>query len=395
MSETQNKKITVAVVGLASRGLSFSSTFHNDPRSELIAVCDIKEKNLDIIKKDPVLGKKVSLYNNIDELLQKESPDLVCISASDFAHHELAVKTLEAGCNIFLEKPMAQTIEDCDDIIRAWKKAGTIFFIGFELRFCTLFQQMKSIINRGKIGEVVMCHAMDSVSVGGQFFFHRYFRKKEKGRSLLLQKGTHSIDLVNWMIGSDPKRVYAVGGLKVFGQKEPASLMCHECSKKDTCKYFISRDKFTYDFGKSVSVDDFCVYGKDVDMDDHSLVTIEYENGAKAVYTECHFTPDYIREFTFIGTEGKMYGLYSRYGFKITLQRRFSEKVEVYRPKVTEGSHGGGDKRMFENIFNVISSKEKSSTDIKAGRDSAAIAICAEKSIKEGVPAEVPKCPYL
>jgi predicted dehydrogenase len=59
---------------------------------------------------------------------------------------------LKAGYDTLLEKPMAQTIKECDAMIAAWKKSGAVFMVGLELRYCTLCQEMKAILERGEIG---------------------------------------------------------------------------------------------------------------------------------------------------------------------------------------------------------------------------------------------------
>lgn len=82
------------------------------------------------------------------------------------------------------------------------------------------------------------------------------------------------------------------------------------------------------------------MYAEEVDVEDNSLVTIDYDNGARVVYCECHFTPEYTREFTFTGTKGKMVAFYNKeQEFVITVTRRHSKERAVYHPPKVPGGH--------------------------------------------------------
>lgn len=79
---------------------------------------------------------------------------------------------------------------------------------------------MKKILNRGDIGEVRIAYAVDNVSVGGNYYFHDRQRRADYIVSLVLEKGTHTLDLMNWFIDAQPLKVYAEGGRDVFGGQE-------------------------------------------------------------------------------------------------------------------------------------------------------------------------------
>jgi len=77
---------------------------------------------------------------------------------------------------------------------------------------------MRELVDEGRIGEIIMGQALDNVSVGGQYFYHNDMRRKDYVRSLLLQKGTHTIDLLNWFMGGNTVKVYATGGTDFYGR---------------------------------------------------------------------------------------------------------------------------------------------------------------------------------
>jgi len=333
----------------------------------------------------------VPTYDNLDEMLADPEVEAVVVATPDHAHSENAVAALSAGKHVFLEKPMAQTISDCDAIMHAWQRAQTTLLVGLELRYCSLCQEMRKIIDRGDIGEIKCGYAVDNVSVGGQYYYHGRRRRKDYIVGLMLEKGTHSLDLVNWYVGSRPVRVFAEGGLDVFGGDEPNDKRCRDCERKCTCPYFIDHERFKMDYGVVIPVEDKCVWAEECEVDDNCLVTVRYENGAKMSYLECHFTPDYTREFTFIGDKGRLYGFYNNeQEFRIVVTYRHSDKVDEYFPPRIPGGHGGGDPRIQEEFLDRVLAGEPSMSGALDARNSAAIAIAAAESIETGMPAHIP-----
>ncbi|MCX7804826.1 MAG: Gfo/Idh/MocA family oxidoreductase, partial [Planctomycetota bacterium] len=207
------KTIRTAVVGLGPRGLFFARMYDrpSHPGFELRAVCDIDPKALYRARR--VLGDKVAYFRGVGEMLAAKAPVDAVIVATDDPHHvEPTVAALRAGKHVMVEKPLCQTVEDARLIVSEARRARGIFMIGFELRECVVFLKMRRLLDEGRIGDVRIGHAFDNVSVGGNYFFHSARKRKAHYRSLLLQKATHSLDLLNWFMGSVPAKVYATGG---------------------------------------------------------------------------------------------------------------------------------------------------------------------------------------
>lgn len=388
-------KFSMGVIGMNGRGRYFCRQSIQDlQNSYLTCVCEIVPERLQAALED--LDPSVAGYTDVDEFLKHPDLDAVFVAASDKAHTVLAKKVLAAKKHLYLEKPMAQSIADCDSIIDAWEGSNTVFYVGLELRYCTLFRDMKEIISRGDIGEIKIATVVDNVSVGGNYYFHGPKRKKEYIKSLILEKGTHSLDIANWLIDDSPRRVYASGGLDVFGGNEPEFKRCDDCDEKGTCPYY--RDmNFRIDFGgKDDMHNDYCVYSKACDVSDNSLVIVDYERGARLSYMECHFTPEYTREFTFVGDKGKLTGFYNNeQDFKIMVWKRFEKEPTYYYPEKVTGvgvsAHGGGDYGILKSFSSYVHAGESCMIGIKGARDSAAIACAAFESEETGMPVMIPK----
>ena len=211
---------------------------------------------------------------------------------------------------------------------------------------------------------------------------------------MLLQKATHSIDIINWMIDSKPVSVYALGGLDVFGGKESNEKRCADCDRKKSCTEFIDANNYHSDYlsGKPFVIEDKCVFAKEIDIMDNESLLIKYENGAKASFVECNFTPDYKREFSFIGDKGRLdffefytYSGIGNHSHEIRISKRHSSGSIVNHVQLRDGGHGGGDPAMMEEFIEVLSGKKKKPlADGMTGVTSTAIAAAAEKSICSG-----------
>ncbi|MBP1991864.1 Gfo/Idh/MocA family protein [Paenibacillus eucommiae] len=383
------RKVGIGILGTGSRGVYFGGHyFSKHPDCELVGLCDVRQESLEFARSQ--LGD-IPATTSIDEFWQYPNMDAVVICSNDHAHAENAIAALAAGKHVYLEKPMAQTIEDCDRIIEAAAQSGCVVMVGLELRYCSLMVDMKRIIASGEIGEIKIGTVTDNVSVGGQYYYHGARRRKDYVKSLILEKGTHSLDLTNWLLDASPVKVYCSGGLNVFGGSAPNDKRCRDCSDSDTCEYYVDNvTGYRMDYGDVRLNNDLCVYAEECDVHDNALVLIDYDNGSRISYMECHFTPEYTREFMFVGTKGKIWGFYNNeQDFKIRVLKRHTEEELIYFPEKKSGGHGGGDTGIVNEFVDLVKRGEPIFKGIKGARDSAAIAIAANESSETGLPVSI------
>lgn len=383
-------RMRVAVSGLGSRGRYLAREFARHPQTQLVALCDCDEMALEAARRN--LGTEAALYTDLETLCKEQAFEIGVVASWDPAHRDNAVTFLQHNKHVYLEKPMAQSIADCDAILRAWEASTGTLLVGLELRYCTLCQEIRRLLDAGEIGAVKLASAVDNVSVGGQYYYHNNRRRKSFIRSLMIEKGTHTLDLMNWFIGAEPVRVYSEGGLDVFGGDEANDKRCRDCDRRTTCPYFMNTGSFTYDYGETAkSAMDFCVYAQEVDVDDNSVVIVRYANGAKMTYSECHFTPDYNRHFVLVGDLGRMTAFYNNeQEFLIRIEKRHSSKVDEYHPPRSSGGHGGGDPKILAEFIRRAAANEHSCPGAVDARNSAAIAIAAAESCETHEPVAIP-----
>lgn len=389
-----SKLIRTAVIGLGGRGLYFADMYGNQKHGfQLRAVCDISDKVLTKARRK--FGESVAYYTNMHRMLKDPEIDAVLVATNDPYHVAPTLAALRAGKHVLVEKPLCQTLADARKIAAAVRRARSVFMIGFELRNCTVVQSMRRLLDEGRIGRVMIGHVFDNVSVGGNYFFHDPRKQKAFFRSLLLQKATHSLDLLNGFMGSNPVKVYGIGGMDFYGRKASPRLQCRAC-RKSACPYRVKNPKaFQMDYAAVVEKADYCVWSKAMDLHDNAELCISYANGGKATFHECHFTPEYTREFWLVGDKGKMYGYYDNPGrFLIRIEYAHSpeRRTEEFKPPYTGGGHGGGDDRLRDEFRERILRR-----DVKHNRAvmdqayySTALAVCAGNSIESGQAVVIP-----
>jgi predicted dehydrogenase len=217
-------------------------------------------------------------------------------------------------------------------------------------------------------------------------YFHNWMSRRRMSGGLLLQKGSHDIDLINWISGATPIRVSCFAGLDHFGGDADPSLHCRECEKVDTCLDSWTRKNPQEPFleGKRpyVAAGARCAYSREIDVFDNHLVNILYDSGMKASYNECHFTPISRRHFVFIGELGQVTA--DSLDNTTTLIRREHPEPEVFGVSLDEGGHGGGDTGLMGDLRRCLLEGAAPVADATAGFLSILVAEAGERSAIEG-----------
>lgn len=197
--------LNVGVVGLGKMGKLHMMNCRHIDDVRVIAVADQSRRAL---AKAKSIGIK-NLYTDYRDLLNDfhSSLDAVIISLPNFLHFESIRMTLEAGLDIFIEKPLANTIRECNQIVRLVEKSGRKLMIGHCVRFYDAVERMKEIIDKGHIGKLEVI-TLESIAAGP--FSHGlipkpvpewWFDPEKVGGGALLDIGYHMIDLFRFFAG--------------------------------------------------------------------------------------------------------------------------------------------------------------------------------------------------
>ncbi len=153
-----NEKINIGWIGVGTRGDYGIRCLHDAAPNDvyLKAICDTCGPYIDrgIKNVQDTWGYKPETHKDYHELLADKSIDAVYIMTPEHLHHDMAIAALNAGKHVYLEKPIAHTIEEGWDIIKAWEKSGKICQLGTQNRSSMLYKTAKEWIDKGMIGEV-------------------------------------------------------------------------------------------------------------------------------------------------------------------------------------------------------------------------------------------------
>jgi hypothetical protein len=134
-----------------------------------------------------------------------------------------------------------------------------------------------------------------------------------------------------------------------------------------------------------------------IDVEDHNMIMMQLENGAQAAYLQCHYTPDAERNYTFIGTSGKIENIGDAGACAIhvwTSRGRRSEPDIIYKLKPLEGNHGGADGPIVQNFIDFVRNGAKTSTSPIAARNAVAVGVLGHESMRNGCfPKDIPPLP--
>ena len=329
-------------------------------------------------------GEDLFTSTDYRELLARDDVHSVFIVSPDYCHEEHACAALEAGKAVFLEKPLAITVEGADRILTTAKRTGSKLFIGHNLRYFPIMATMKRLISEGAIGEVKAIWCRHFVSYGGDAYFKDWHSEMKNTGGLLLQKGAHDLDIIHWLAGSYSERVSAMGTLAMYGDNPRRA--------PDAPVPPVKFDRGAWPPAANVG------FSPVIDVEDHNMVLMQLENGVQASYLQCHFTPDSVRNYTIIGTEGRMENLGDEGESKIAIWKKRTDRCtapdELVSMQAAEGTHGGADPAIIRDFFDfILDGKPPFLTPIDA-RNSVVTGVMATRSLKAGLGVEtVPKLP--
>jgi len=193
------KNVRYGVIGLGFFGEIHAEVLANMAGVELAAVCTRRPQRVREVADKYGVPKT---YTDYRELLADQDIDAVSVVTHLHDHRDIAVAALQAGKHVFLEKPMAGTVEDCDAILEAAQSAAGRFMVGHICRFDPRVNQAKQAIDEGRIGTIISMHAARNLpaNIGAEVL---------DKISPLMGDGIHDTDLMLWFTGGTVKSVYA------------------------------------------------------------------------------------------------------------------------------------------------------------------------------------------
>jgi len=406
-----NQPIKVIVIGAGNRGFMYSLYMNAMKKQyKIVGVAEPNPVLKERIRTRCELGEDVEFFDSWEEILAKPKfADMALIATMDELHYAPAMKAIELGYDILLEKPVAQTAEECVNIANAAAKKGVKVLVCHVLRYTPFFRRVKQILMDGTIGDIVSIDHVEGI--GNLHFSHSYVRGKwhsvEETTPMLLAKSCHDLDIIQWLIDRPCKRVQSFGSLTHFRSEnapEGAPVRCFEgnCPVADTCPYECVRlyvekthkSWYSCGFNKEETINNLkntdyglCVYHANNDALDHQTVNMEFEGGVTANFSVNAFNEGgrYVRIY---GTKGELYAHLRDPEITVyTYEDMEKRKIPVVETREDiKGGHGGGDAGLIMELYQYLSDSYKGfcAADIDVSVRNHLIGFAAEKSRHEG-----------
>jgi len=400
--------LRVGIIGTGSRGITCIGRQIAEQSKELditiTAFCNRTESRMEIARDElnelavasgnPPLS--IRFHATAQQLINDPEVDLIVITSPTAAHAEATIPALRSGKKVYLDKPIAHTLEDSIAIRNAEVEAGNPMIMGFTRRYETPWLKLREIVSSGKIGDLKMM--LIRAVLPYSFYFQTWHRTRAVSGGALNDKGSHYTDVFNWFVGdAKATQVNAFGGRNVFIEEEDTPEFCSVCDRD--CPYRASEAmpdtqdqmKGAVDHSYETETDplkrkDNCVYKSGADIFDHASIHYQYNNGVVANIFYNVYGPQADDEETLelVGTKGRI--ILTRLRGEIDIVTDYGEKShEVIECKSEdfETSHFGADRKLVQEIA-AFGRGEQSTVDGAYGLEATRMVLAAMKSIDEG-----------
>ena len=198
--------IRIGVVGAGKIGAAHKTAIQNNPDCTLVAACD-----LDIEKaKAMAEGTDARVYTDYRVMRESEELDAVILNLPHFLHAPVSVYFLDQRIPVLVEKPMANTVAECDAMIEAAERNATPLAVGHVQRYFPAYRALREIIASGKLGK--LCQITETRNIN--YFPNRpawFLDKKKAGGGIIMNFGAHTMDKVLYATGLEVESVAAAG----------------------------------------------------------------------------------------------------------------------------------------------------------------------------------------
>lgn len=395
------KPITAVLFGAGNRGTVYGDYALRHPEEiQFIAVADPDAERRAIFAKAHNIPADMCFNSWEDALAPGKIADCAFIATQDNNHYHPAMLALDKGYDLMLEKPIACTAKECDDIYKKSVETGHKVCICHVLRHTQFYGRVKQILNSGVLGQVTHILMRENVGIG--HMSHSYvrgnWRREEDSNPMLLAKCCHDLDLLLWFAEEKCQSVSSFGTQTYFNEKNApadAPARCLDgCPHAHDCYFYAPRlyhpnswlsQIITPDVSKEnlmrilkTSPYGRCVFHCDNTVVDHQTVSMNFADGMNATLIMSGFTPKIDREIYILGTKGELRGLF---GAKqtITVTDFLSGNKTEYTIPLGEGGHGGGDEGLMHDFVRLMREPDfENSSDIYVSIQSHLLGYAAE-----------------
>lgn len=328
----------------------------------------------------------VRFYDDIDSMMRQADLDAVAVGTRCNHHADIAIELARYDVPLFLEKPVAITMDKATQLERAFDNSRCQVVVSFPLRVSPLCVLARDYIDEGAVGDPLHVHAVNYVPYG-TVYWEQPYRDYDVTGGLFLQKATHDFDYLMYLMGQPIRRVAASATRgRIFGGDKPAGLRCSACDEVDTCPESPANRKRNGSGGSQA--DHLCVFGSDCGTgerlnEDVSSALLEFEDGSHGVYSQVFYArrDAAVRGATVSGYDGTVQ--FDWYANELKRVRHHAPFSATERAS-SGMSHFGGDGELAQDFIGLVRGTATSRTPIETGIQSVYACLAARESADTG-----------
>lgn len=190
------------IIGLGAISETHIAAIKHGGFSTICAVCDVKQERVDAAI-EKIGDSKVKGYTDYKEMIDTEKPDVVHVCTPHYLHRDMAVYALEAGCDVYLEKPAAMNGKQAKEIVEASERTGKKVCVSFQNRVIPTNAMAKEIVEDERYGKLKGIRAEMTWSRGGAYYTESGWRGtwEKEGGGVLMNQSIHTLDLMYYLAG--------------------------------------------------------------------------------------------------------------------------------------------------------------------------------------------------
>ena len=301
-----------------------------------------------------------------EEAINDPKVDWVMVFAPNAYHKQYILAAFAAGKHVFSEKPLATSVEDCQEIYLAHLKSGKLFATGFVLRYSPLYRKAKEILDSGKLGRIITVEANENITPShGGYIICNWRRHSAIAGPHILEKCCHDLDLINWFCGSLPSQVASFGKCDFF---TPENKYIGE--KYGEERFLTWRDAHR----------DTTPFAGDHDLQDNQICIARFRNNILVSFcaTMCNIIPE--RRMLFHCTEGTLSVELYTHSIKY---RNLADTMMTELTFNTDG-HGGGDGQIMRELYKSMCEGTTPKCSGSEGLESAVFSLALDQASRTG-----------
>lgn len=380
------KKVTFAIMGMGNRGTAYGGKLLKYPEeAQIVAMADNRRERLDSANKYVHLPED-RLFASAEQLLQQPKlADIMIVATQDAQHRDHAIRAMELGYDLMLEKPIANRLSDITAIYNRAKELGRKVIVCHVLRYTPFYRKAKELLRDGAIGEICSIEAAEHV--GYYHYAHSFVRgnwhNSEASSPMILAKCCHDMDILCWLADKHCEKLSSFGSLRYFKEEncpEGAAQRCADCTLDcpfHAQRFYLSRipgwpsnilqpEPTEENILKTLDETDYgkCVFRMDNNVVDHQSINMQLEDEVTVTFQMLGFTNRQTRYLRVFGTEGELWGDFAERKIYVQRFNKQLQEFDLNDPKGDFSGHGGGDEGLVYDVIRVFRGDDFDTTSV-------------------------------